>query len=143
MERNFVFLHDHDGYHHRGHNKTKLLVHLIFVTKHRKPLLSGSIDNDVKQSIFEVAKTNHWYIQQMETDTDHIHILLQYPPNDSIRHIVSVLKQISTYQIWKRHASVLAMYYWKENTFWSDGYFAASTGDASATVIEKYIAGQC
>ena len=49
MERNFVFLHDHDEYHHRGHNKIKLLVHLIFVTKYRKPLLSGSIDNDIKQ----------------------------------------------------------------------------------------------
>lgn len=61
MERNFVFLHDHDGYHHRRHNKTKLLVHL-----------------NIKQSIFEVAKTNHWYIQKIETDTDHIHILLQY-----------------------------------------------------------------
>lgn len=64
MERNFVFLHDHDGYHHRGHNKTKLLVHLIFVTKYRKPLLSGNIDNDIKQSIFEAAKENHWYIQK-------------------------------------------------------------------------------
>ena len=104
MESNFVFLHDHNGYHHRGHNKTKLLVHLIFVAKYRKPLLSGSIDNDIKQFIFEAAKTNHWYIRKMETDTDHIHILLQYPPNDSIRHIVPVLKQISTYQIWKRHA---------------------------------------
>lgn len=62
MERNFVFLHDHDGYHHRGHNKTKLLVHLIFVTKYRKPLLSGSIDNDIKQSIFFAEKlvcSNH------------------------------------------------------------------------------------
>ena len=39
----------------------------------------------------------------METDKDHIHILLQYPPGDSIRHIVSILKQESTYYIWRTH----------------------------------------
>ena len=142
MERNFVFLYDHDGYHHRCHNKTKLLTHLIFVTKYRKPLLSGDIAADIKQLIFETAKVNHWYIKKMETDIDHIHILLQYPPNDSIRHIVSVLKQASTYKIWKMHACLLSTQYWREHTFWSDGYFTASTGDVSTAIIEEYIAGQ-
>jgi len=29
--------------------------------------------------------------------------------------------------------------YWKENTFWSDGYFVCSTGDANMETIKKYI----
>lgn len=142
MEGNFTSLYSRNGYHHRSHNKTKLFVHLIFVTKYRKPLLSGDIAFNIKQVIFETAKTNHWYIKKMEADTDHIHILLHYPPNDSIQHIASVLKQTSTYRIWKTHSHLLSMQYWKEHTFWSDGYFAASTGDASTVIIEKYIAGQ-
>ena len=48
MLRDFVMLYDRDGYHHSGHNKTKLLVHLIFVTKYRKAILAGDFRNAVK-----------------------------------------------------------------------------------------------
>ena len=142
MDRGYVMLIGKDGYHHRGHNKTKPLVHLIFVTKYRKPLLTGGFSADVKQLIFESSKRHHWYIQRMETDKDHIHILFQPPPADSIRFIASTLKQESTYHIWQMHAKMLKKHYWAEHTLWSDGYFAASTGDASASTIEKYIASQ-
>ena len=143
MDRDFSRLCTQDGYHHRGHSKTKLLMHLVFVTKYRKLILTGSFGIDVKQILFESAKRHHWYIQAMETDKDHIHILLQYPPGDSIRHIVSILKQESTYYIWRtHHHETLARYYWAERTLWSDGYFAASIGDASIETIRQYIASQ-
>ena len=111
MDRDFVHLHKKDRYHHRSHNKTKLFVHLVFATKYRKQLLFGQIDTDIKQIVFDTAKSHHWYILKMETDQDHIHILLQYPPTDSNRHIVSILKQISTYQIWQMHPHILSRYY--------------------------------
>ena len=143
MDRDFSRLCTQDGYHHRGHSKTKLLVHLVFVTKYRKLILTGSFGIDVKQILFESAKRHHWYIQAMETDKDHIHILLQYPPGDSIRHIVSILKQENTYYIWRtHHHKTLARYYWAERTLWSDGYFAASIGDASIETIRQYITSQ-
>ena len=78
----------------------------------------------------------------MKTDRDHIHILLQYPPNDSIKRIVSILKQESTYHVWQTYAAFLGNYYWTEHTLWSDGYFAASVGDASSETIQEYIANQ-
>ena len=56
MDRDFARLHTQDGYHHRGHSKTKLLVHLVFVTKYRKLILTGSFGIDVKQILFESAK---------------------------------------------------------------------------------------
>ena len=132
----------HDEYQHRQHNKNLLLVHLIFVTKYRKPLLTGTIREDIKQLIYDACVKHHWYIRRMETDKDHIHILLQYNPTDSIIQIVSTLKQYSTYHIWRMHDQRLRHVYWKERTFWSDGYFAASTGNASADTIERYIANQ-
>ena len=142
MQRDFKELAGRDGYHHRSHNKTKLMVHLVLVTKYRKKLLTGDMDTDVKQILFDTARQHHWYIRRMESDVDHIHILLQYPPTDSVKHIVSILKQRSTYYIWKIHAGKLASCYWKEHTFWSDGYFAASTGDASSETIARYIENQ-
>ena len=75
----------------------------------------------------------------METDLDHIHILLQYSPTDPVARIVSLLKQYSTYYAWKNYSDMLSTDYWKEHTLWSDGYFAASIGMVSRAIIDKYI----
>lgn len=131
-----------DIYQHRRHNKNLLMVHLIFVTKYRKKLFFGTFRDDIKQCLFETCQKHHWYIRRMETDKDHIHILLQYNPTDSITKIVSMLKQCSTYYAWKKYPAFLKRYYWKEHTLWSDGYFAASIGTVSQTVIERYIENQ-
>lgn len=88
-----------DIYQHRSHNKNLLMVHLIFVTKYRKRLFYGEFRDDVKQLLFEACVRNHWYIKCMETDREHIHILLQYNPRDSVTRIVSTLKQHSTYYL--------------------------------------------
>lgn len=115
------------------------MVHLIFVTKYRKKLLIGNIRISVKQTIFETCRKYHWYLKKIETDKDHAHLLVQYPPTDSVTRIVSILKQYSTYYLWKDYPSYLKIHYWKERTFWSDGYFAASIGQVSQSTIEHYI----
>ena len=37
-------------YQHRRHNKNLLMAHIIFAAKYRKPILAGSIREDVMQS---------------------------------------------------------------------------------------------
>ena len=99
----------------------------------------GPVANTIKQLIFDICKMHSWYVVRMESDKDHLHILLQYNPTDSITKIVTVLKSYSTFYIWKQYGSFLKKHFWKENTFWSDGYFAASVGNASKATIEHYI----
>ena len=134
-----VFNAKNDIYQHRKHNKNLLMVHLIFVSKYRKRIFLGRFRNDIKQYIFDVCVSHKWYIKRMETDKDHIHVLIQYNPTDSITKIVSTLKQHSTYLAWKYHSDMLQNNYWKERTLWSDGYFAASIGQVSQKTIEQYI----
>ena len=129
-------------YQHRRHNKNLLMVHLILVTKYRKKLFNGNFKIDVKQYIYDTCKQNHWYIKRMETDRDHIHILLQYNPTDSITKIVSTLKQYSTYYAWKYYPHMLRQQYWQKCMLWSGGYFAASIGQVSQATIENYIQNQ-
>ena len=83
------------------------MVHLIFVTKYRKRLFYGAFREDVKQLLFEACVKHHWNIKRMETDKDHVHILLQYNPTDSVTKIVSLLKQYSTYYVWKKYPAML------------------------------------
>ena len=127
------------GYQHRRHNKNFLMVHLIFVTKYRRKIFYGEFRNDIKQCLFDICQKNLWYVIRMETDKDHVHMLMQYNPTDSITKIVSKLKQMSTYSMWIKHPDILLKYYWNTKTLWSDGYFAASIGQVSQDTIEKYI----
>ena len=113
-----------------GQKKYFLLVHLIFVVKYRKPLVSVFEDR-IKKKILE--------IDTMETDMDHIHLLVSYEPNISVSRIVQLLKQGTTYDLWQLHPNRLKLYFWKKNTFWSPSYFACSVGQASDDVIRRYI----
>lgn len=131
-----------DIYQHRRHNKNLVMVHIVLVTKYRKPILVGQFRIDIKQFIFDTCVKYHWYVRKMETDLDHIHILLQFNPTDSISRIVSLLKQHNTWQAWQTHESMLRKHYWKERTLWSDGYFAVSIGQVSQEAIEHYIENQ-
>ena len=79
----------------------------------------------------------------METDKDHIHLLIDYNPKVSVLQIVRRLKQETTFELWKVHKSYLKTYFWKEHTFYSDGYFACSIGEGvSYNNIKKYIKNQ-
>lgn len=120
FERRFAKV---DRYQHRRHNKNLLMVHLLFVAKYRKKLFFGNFRDDIKQYMLDTCKRYHWYIRRMEADKDHLHMLLQYNPTDSLTRIVSTLKQHSAYYARKTHGDFLRQHYWKKKTLWSDGYF--------------------
>ena len=130
-------------YRYNRHNRRKysLKVHIVLVTKYRK-LLQGSIADDVKQKILDIANTRGYEIIAMETDKDHIHFLLSYDTTDRVCDIVKIVKQETTYYLWQKYNSVLSKQYWKKKIFWSDGYFACSIGEVSSATIQKYIESQ-
>ena len=131
-------------YRYNRHNRRKysLKVHIVLVTKYRKQLLKGSIADDVKQKILDIANTRGYEIIAMETDKDHIHFLLSYDATDRVYDIVKIVKQETTYYLWQKYNSVLSKQYWKKKIFWSDGYFACSIGEVSSATIQKYIESQ-
>lgn len=126
-------------YHHSSHSKYLIKLHIVFAVKYRKKLLVDSLDEDMKQLLFEISQEKGFTIDTMQSDIDHIHILVDIPPTLSAFQIVHQLKQLSTFRIWKKYATELKKHFWKERTFWSDGYFVCSTGDASTETIRKYI----
>ena len=121
-----------------NHSKHLLICHLIFVCKYRKKLLL-KVGNDIKTEIESIANHYGWQIIEQEIDQDHIHILIRYSPKWSILEIVRLLKQLTTYRIWQKHNKYLSQHFWKERTFWSDGYFSCSIGNVSKEIILKYI----
>jgi len=126
-----------------NHSKHLLRVHLIFACKYRKPLMNR-YGEQIKTILQSVAEKKGLRIIAMEVDLDHIHLLVQYPPTYSVLEIVRLFKQTTTYKIWRQNenAKDLRKHFWKEHTFWSDGYFACSIGQVSKAAIENYIRNQ-
>ena len=129
-------------YNRHNRRKYSLKVHIVLVTKYRKKLLKGSIADDVKQKIFDIANTRGYEIIAMEVDKDHMHFLISYDTTDRGCDIVKIVKQETTYYLWQKYGSFLSKQYWKKRIFWSDGYFACSIGEVSSATIQKYIESQ-
>ena len=110
--------------------------------KYRKKLLINNFDNIVKNIILEISYRSNFIIDILETDEDHIHMLISYPPKFSVTSIVRKLKQETTINLWKNYPKFLSKHFWKEHTFWSDGYFACSIGQANPEIIKLYIENQ-
>ena len=126
-------------YNRHNRRKYSLKVQIVLVTKYRKQLLKGSIADDVKQKILDIANTRGYEIIAMETDKDHIHFLLSYDTTDRVCDIVKIVKQETTYYLWQKYNSVLSKQYWKKKIFWSDGYFACSIGEVSSATMQNIL----
>ena len=129
------------NYKSKNHSKFILTYHIIFTCKYRKKLLI-KYGEDVKQIMYDISKKYDFDIKEMEVDKDHIHMMISSAPKISPLQIVRVLKQQSTIQIWRRYASELKKQYWKENTFWTDGYFCSTIGEVSSETLKHYIQNQ-
>ena len=130
-----------NNYKSKNHSKFILTYHIIFTCKYRKKLLI-KYGEDVKQIMYDISKKYDFDIKEMEVDKDHIHMMISSVPKISPLQIVRVLKQQSTIQMWRRYASELKKQYWKENTFWTDGYFCSTIGEVSSKTLKHYIQNQ-
>jgi putative transposase len=124
-------------------SKHYLKCHLIFVCKYRNKLLVNQLKVDMKQLLLNITSKSDFEIKVFESDIDHIHFLIRYIPRLSITSIVRKLKQESIYHIWRSvHKNYLYTYFWIEKTFWPDGYFVCSIGEANPNTIKQYILSQ-
>lgn len=117
-------------YDNKNHSKFLLMYHFIFVCKYRRKLLKP-ISDELKQIIYDISRESDFEIIEMETDKDHIHLLIKSEPKFSALAITRRLKQETTIRLWKSQKQYLSKHYWKEHTLWSDGYFVCSIGNVS------------
>ena len=75
-------------------------------------------------------------------DKDHIHYMIETEPTTFISKIVNLMESYTTYHIWERYSNYIRKHFWKENTFWTNGYFACSVGTVSEEMLRKYIENQ-
>lgn len=126
----------------KNRRKFYLKIHLVLVVKYRKKLIINEIKEFIYKEFYEISGKNNFNIDEINSDKNHIHLLISYEPTIKISSIVMRLKQISTYNLWKEYDKILRNKFYKERTFWSDGYFVSSVGYIDEEKIKKYIKNQ-
>jgi putative transposase len=119
------------------HCVSALHVHLVFLTKYRRCVFDGEAVEHLKHIFSKVCTDFGAQLVQLDGETNHVHLLVNYPPKVSVSSLVNSLKGVSSYVL-RRQLPRMAKCYLK-NVLWSPSYFAASCGGAPLEVIKRYI----
>lgn len=66
------------GYQTTNRAKHNLKIHMIFMCKYKKKLLYTNLDNFLKMIICGIKQKSDFEIIEIETDKDHIHLMILY-----------------------------------------------------------------
>ena len=114
-----------------------LQVHLVFVTKYRRDVLSQLAIRDLSAIFARVCGDFGAQLVECNGEDDHVHLLVEYPPQISISNLVNSLKGVSSRLIRAERPEIRGRYY--KGTLWSPSYFAASCGGAPISILKQYV----
>ena len=83
---------------------------------------------------------NEWSIEELNVQTDHIHLLIQLPTREAVSHAMQLMKG-TTSRVIRKEFPELEEFLWGDS-LWADGYFAESVGQVTESRIRLYVQNQ-
>jgi REP-associated tyrosine transposase len=123
-----------DDYRPGRHVVSALNVHLVFVTKYRRGVLTGEHLDTLREVFASVCADFGAKLVEMDGQDDHVHLLVAYPPHVAVARLVNSLKGVSARRLRQRYR----VRTYREH-LWSPSYFAASAAGAPLETLEQYI----
>jgi len=123
---------------HERHSVSDLKTHLICVTKYRWKVFNVESLTLIEKSFREVALKMNFRVLEFNGETDHIHVLIEYPPKLSISQIVNAVKGVSS----RRYGQAGFEKPLGKDALWSPSYFVSSVGGAPLEILKSYIKNQ-
>jgi putative transposase len=120
-----------------AHTKTDLKVHLIWIPKYRKKVLTGEVAIRVHDILRQIAFEHELDIIAGKVESDHVHMFISYRPTQNVSKIVQWLKGISS-RILLQEFAHLRKKFWGRH-LWARGYLAVSSGNITDELIQQYI----
>ncbi len=126
-------------YNRQSHAVYHTRYHLVFATKYRRKIFGKSGMAEYMKVIMKTIPRRHPEIEvyEVNTDKDHIHLLVSVAPRMAISEAVRILKS-NTARLMTQKFPFLKQVYNGEMGIWSTGYFVSTVG-ANEKTIQKYI----
>ena len=127
-------------YRKSAHCTYDIKYHIVWITKYRKPVITGQIAIRTRELIRGICQTNEVEILAGHVGSDHIHLLVSVPPHLSASKLVQYLKGNSSRKLQMEYKD-LNKQFWGQH-LWARGYFVASSGNITDEIILEYIKNQ-
>ena len=114
--------------------------HMVWCVKYRHKVLLGDVDIRLKEILDQIATDNGFAISEIESDCDHVHLLVDCSPQQSIPNIIKALKGVSARLLFKEFPQ-LKKKLWGGN-LWNPSYFVATVSEHTEAQIRQYIQNQ-
>ncbi len=126
-------------FHGRGYVYS-LQYHLVWCVKYRRKVLVNEVEKSLKEIIIELCKDHEIVIEEMETDKDHIHMLISLKPQHFIPSVVKTLKGQSARRLFKLHPEIKKILW--GGHLWNPSYFIATISEKTEVQVRRYIQNQ-
>ena len=120
----------------RGHVYS-IQYHMVWCVKYRHEILVADIEKDLKEILRNISEELEIKIVEMETDKDHIHLLIECSPQHFIHRIIKILKGSSARKLFVKYPE-LKKRLWGGH-LWNPSYFVATVSENTEEQIKKYI----
>lgn len=121
------------------HAKYLLHAHIVFTPKYRKKIFTKE-HLDLMREVFEdICILNDSTLEEFDGESDHVHLLVTYPPRIALSVLVNSLKGVSSRMLRKKFKVFHKEYWGKDVALWSRSYFVASVGGAPIEILRQYI----
>lgn len=116
-----------------SHTSGNILLHFIFSTAQRRPLITPEFRDDLFAYLGGVVREMHGTALIINGEPDHVHMLIRVRPANSAAEIMRVVKTNSSRWLREKQSAEFA---------WQTGYGVFSVSESSVAAVTKYIAGQ-
>jgi len=114
---------------------TRLLVHVIFSTKHRSDLIVPEIEPQLYPYMATIGRTNQSPVLAIGGTTNHVHLLVSQSKNIALSDLVMVIKKDSSKWIKTKGTAY-------RDFHWQDGYGGFTIGESQVENVRRYLARQ-
>lgn len=115
-----------------------LYYHIVWCVKYRHKILIDDIKNDLISIISNICENNNYELVEINTDQDHVHLLLGLSPQVSIPVVMKTLKGVSARLLNLKHKQIISKVLYGGH-IWSPSYYIATTSDNVMNNIKEYI----
>ena len=114
---------------------TKVMIHFIWSTKNRQPIITASLKPLLLAHIKTNSKLKNIFIDTLNCVEDHIHLLISLGTEQTISKVAMLLKGESSF--WVNKQKIIDIKF-----EWQDEYIALSVSDSAIDKVRQYILNQ-
>lgn len=115
-----------------SHTATNVLIHFIFGTRHREPLIKLEMQSDLHAYLGGIVREIGGVALSINGMADHVHVLIRMPLTHSVADVARLVKTNSSRWVHERWPQFRSF-------AWQPGYGAFSVSESGIDAVHAYI----